>query len=150
MEGLQFILRPVLFGAAVLLGLGVAGGPGALAAEKPAAKAAQPGSIAAAHGARHQAAAIPVDRSYVCFADDSYKGKRQIPVEVDGKTYYGCCPGCVERLRRYRSIRYATDPQTGAEVDKATAFVAFESPESKRVLYFESAESYRAYMQRKK
>lgn len=74
--------------------------------------------------------------SEVCMVNDAVMGKPQIPVSFEGKTYYGCCEGCVERLKADRSARYAKDPVTGKEVDKATAFIT-EGP-SGEALYFES------------
>ena len=94
---------------------------------------------------RPDGAPVPIERSHVCFVNDTYMGTTQIPVSVDGKTYYGCCRGCVDRLHSESSTRFATDPHTGKRVDKATAFIAFESARSPKVLYFESAESHDTY-----
>jgi hypothetical protein len=66
-------------------------------------------------------------------------------VPVEGKTYYGCCRGCADRLRADRSTRFARDPNTGKEVDKATAFIATDPHGGEQVLYFESAVTYAAY-----
>ena len=46
--------------------------------------------------ARESGATVPsgIERSQVCFINDRYMGKPQIPVSVEGKTYYGCCQGC--------------------------------------------------------
>ncbi len=85
----------------------------------------------------------------VCMVNNTFMGKPQIPVKFEGKTYYGCCEGCATRLKEDRSARYAKDPQTGKEVDKAKAFIT-ATPEGE-ALYFESqktAESY--YASRKK
>lgn len=85
-------------------------------------------------------------RSDVCMVTDMVPGDRpMLPVEVDGRTYYGCCPVCVRRLKAERAVRYAVDPVTGREVDKAAAFI-IAGPE-RRALYFESeatAKKYRA------
>lgn len=85
-------------------------------------------------------------RSDVCMVTDMVPGDRPMfPVEVDGKTYYGCCPMCVRRLKDERAIRYAVDPVTKREVDKAEAFI-IAGPD-RRALYFESeatAKKYRA------
>lgn len=105
------------------------------------ASAAQAGE----HAAEVPAAASGLDRSKVCFINDQYMGKPQIPVPVDGKTYYGCCQGCADRLREDRSTRFAKDPHTGKEVDKATAFIASDPRGGAQVLYFESADTYAAY-----
>lgn len=86
----------------------------------------------------------PVKPADVCMVNDTYMGKAQIPVQVDGKTYYGCCQGCVSRLKGDRSLRYAKDPVTGREVDKAAAFIAAKPDGT--TLYFESSETASAYM----
>lgn len=59
-----------------------------------------------------------------------------IPVEIDGNTYYGCCPNCVGRLLSTGALRYAIDPVTGNVVDKAEAIIV--SREDGTVIYFES------------
>lgn len=81
----------------------------------------------------------------VCFVNDTYMGQPQIPVEVDGKTYYGCCAGCAKVLRDDPTSRQATDPQSHRTVDKATAFIALDRRDRKHVWYFESPATYRAY-----
>jgi len=43
--------------------------------------------------------ASEVKASEVCMVNDRVMGKPQIPVEVEGKTYYGCCEGCKSRLQ---------------------------------------------------
>ena len=90
-------------------------------------------------------AATGIDHSQVCFINDTYIGKPQIPVELDGKTYYGCCAGCATALRHDPSTRVATDPYNGATVDKATAFIARNPADRDKVLYFESAATFAAY-----
>ena len=78
-----------------------------------------------------------VEPGIVCMVNDRVMGKPQIPVVVEGKTYYGCCQNCVGKLKGDASIRYAKDPVTGAMVDKSKAFI-LESPTGD-ALYFESA-----------
>lgn len=96
-----------------------------------------------AEAQKASAEASAVEASQVCMVNDSVMGKPQIPVAFEGKTYYGCCDGCVERLKTDRSARYSRDPVTGREVDKATAFIV-EGPRGE-ALYFESAESAAAH-----
>jgi YHS domain-containing protein len=85
----------------------------------------------------------PVEPNMVCMVDDGIKGVPQIAVEVEGKTYYGCCPGCVNALKNDRSKRFTMDPLTGREVDKATAYIV-PGPGG-RALYFESSETAEKY-----
>ncbi|MEE9614616.1 MAG: TRASH domain-containing protein [Thermodesulfobacteriota bacterium] len=81
--------------------------------------------------------------SRVCMVNNMLMASEMIPVEVDGKTYYGCCPMCAGRIKKDFSIRHATDPITGNQVDKAEAVMAFT--DEKKILYFESEESYAKY-----
>jgi len=80
-----------------------------------------------------------VDAKTVCMVNEMAMGKDQIPVEVDGKTYYGCCEMCKTTLAKDASKRTATDPVSGKEVDKASAVIGAQ--EDGRVFYFESDEN---------
>jgi YHS domain-containing protein len=91
------------------------------------------------------AALQPVERRFVCMVNDSVFERAQIPVEVDGKTYYGCCPMCKERLSAEAAARTAIDPISGNPVDKATAVIAARPDGT--VLYFESEETLKHYSQ---
>ena len=84
-----------------------------------------------------------VETKKVCMVNNQVFEKDQIPVTVEGKTYYGCCEMCKERLAKDAAARTATDPVTGKPVDKATAVIA-AMPDGK-VLYFESQETYEKY-----
>jgi len=84
-----------------------------------------------------------VETKKVCMVNNQVFDKDQIPVAVDGKTYYGCCEMCKERLAKDAAARTGTDPVTGKPVDKATAVIA-AMPDGK-VLYFESQETYDKY-----
>ena len=46
---------------------------------------------------------------------------QEFTVEVGGKTYFGCCPMCKERLATDAEARQAMDPVSGRMVDKAVA-----------------------------
>lgn len=96
-------------------------------------------SYSEAEAKRTEVKAKLVDPSIVCMVNDAVMGKTQIPVKHEGKTYYGCCEGCVEKIKTMRSVRYAADPVTGREVDKAKA-VILEGP-SGEALYFESLDT---------
>jgi len=92
-----------------------------------------------AAGASDQAKVKHVETSQVCMVNDTFMSKTQIPVKVEGRTYYGCCQGCVGRLKGDRSVRFSNDPVTGREVDKASAYIVAQPDNT--VLYFESTES---------
>lgn len=92
---------------------------------------------------------VPLDPQLVCMVNNAYMGKAQIPVEHEGKTYYGCCQMCVRKIQAEREVRYATDPATGEEVDKANAYIARSPDGSDQVYYFESADTYRKFISRR-
>ena len=87
-----------------------------------------------------------VETKKVCMVNNTVFEKDQIPVEVDGKTYYGCCEMCKERLTKDESARYGTDPVSGARVDKATAVIAAQGDGT--TLYFENDANFEAYAKR--
>ena len=85
-----------------------------------------------------------VEPQMVCMVNDTAFDTPQIAVEVEGATYYGCCPMCKERLEKDASIRKAIDPVSGNEVDKAQAVIGADA--EGKVHYFESEENLHAHM----
>jgi len=81
-------------------------------------------------------ALIQVDSKYVCMINDQHFNKEQIPVIVDGKTYYGCCKMCEAKLKTDAKSRIAVDPVSGKIVDKALSVIGVTS--DGRVFYFEN------------
>jgi YHS domain-containing protein len=90
-----------------------------------------------------QTVVTPIESRYVCMINNQSFSKEQIPVEVDGKTYYGCCQMCEARLKSDPGSRRAVDPFSGNEVDKAVA-VTGAAPDG-TVYYFESEENLKAF-----
>lgn len=88
--------------------------------------------------AQVEAILMQVENDKVCMVNDRYMGSEQIPVEVEGKTYYGCCMMCKAKLEKSTGLRTAVDPVSGIEVDKATAIIGTD--EYHQVYYFENAE----------
>ena len=84
-----------------------------------------------------------VETKKVCMVNDTVFERDQIPVVVEGRTYYGCCEMCKERLAKDAKIRAAVDPASGKAVDKATAFIVAKPDHS--VLYFENEASFERY-----
>jgi YHS domain-containing protein len=84
-----------------------------------------------------------VETKKVCMVNNAVFEKDQIPVQVSGKTYYGCCEMCKERLAKDAAARTGTDPVTKKPVDKATAVIA-ALPDG-TVLYFESEKTLEQY-----
>ncbi|HEY5948576.1 MAG TPA: hypothetical protein VIV40_23955 [Kofleriaceae bacterium] len=83
------------------------------------------------------------DPSQVCMVNDMFMGRSQIPVQVEGRTYFGCCPDCKKKLENQPATRTAQDPVTGEAVDKARAVIVQDS--SGKVYYFASEDTLRRF-----
>lgn len=86
---------------------------------------------------------LVTDRSLVCMVNNQFMDKPQIPIEVEGRTYYGCCEMCKERLGADPSSRVAVDPVTGKTVDKASAVIAQDA--GGKTFYFESDQTFATF-----
>lgn len=84
-----------------------------------------------------------VETKMVCMINEHAMGKEQIPIEIEGRTYYGCCDMCKKALAADASKRVAVDPVSGKQVDKATAVIAAQG--DGRVFYFESEKNLEKY-----
>jgi len=85
--------------------------------------------------------------SEVCYVNNAFMRAEQIPVMVEGKIYYGCCEGCVDKLKNnLGGVRYSTDPLTGEKVDKATAYIVLKPNSNSDVLYFASEKNYNEFV----
>src|SRR5262245_1055880 len=84
-----------------------------------------------------------VETKKVCMINNQVFEKDQIPVQVEGRTYYGCCEMCKERLAKDKAAREATDPVSGKTVDKAKAVIGALPDGS--VFYFESEATFAKY-----
>jgi len=122
----------------------LAGSFGVSAMQAPAARPAAAATKATAAKATTPAAVQKVaDRALVCMVNDMDMGKAQIPVVVEGRTYYGCCAMCKERLAKDAAVRSAIDPVSGKSVDKAKAVIG-KRPDGS-VVYFETEANLRRY-----
>ncbi|MBA3500539.1 MAG: hypothetical protein M4D80_15775 [Myxococcota bacterium] len=83
------------------------------------------------------------DPSQVCMVNDQFMGKPQIPIAVEGRTYFGCCPMCKDRLANQPASRVGKDPVTGNDVDKSVALMVKDA--AGKILYFENEDSLRRY-----
>lgn len=89
----------------------------------------------------------PVKSNQVCMVNDRFMGVEQMPVAVNGTTYYGCCQGCVSKLQNNKNgARFSSDPVTGEPVDKAQAYIVNVAEGPKNVLYFQSKSTYQTYL----
>ena len=77
--------------------------------------------------------------------NNQFMGKPQIPVEVEGTTYYGCCEMCKTKFAEDPTSRSAIDPISGATVNKAQAVMGMTSTGA--IHYFESKENLAKYAQ---
>lgn len=84
-----------------------------------------------------------VEAKYVCMINNKLFDKAQIPVEVAGKTYYGCCPMCKAKLEKSVQARTATDPVSKKTVDKATAVIGAKADGT--VFYFENEKNMKLF-----
>ena len=85
-----------------------------------------------------------VPNKNVCMVTDQLFAKTQIPVEQDGKTYYGCCENCKATLATDVKVRTAIDPESKQSVDKSTATIAANDEGS--VLYFQNKANFEKYV----
>jgi len=88
-----------------------------------------------------------VETKYVCMVNNEVMGKPQIPVKVGDKTYYGCCETCAGTLKKDRKARFAIDPVSSKEVDKAKAVIGAKP--NGEVLYFESEKTFQSFIKGK-
>ena len=59
-----------------------------------------------AESAAPATAIVPVEASRVCMMNDKVFDRPMIPVEVAGKTYFGCCEMCKERIADDEALRW--------------------------------------------
>lgn len=85
----------------------------------------------------------PIQAEYVCMVNNQKYDTTQIAVEVEGKTYYGCCSMCKARLEKDTAIRSAIDPVSSNAVNKAEATIG-AGPNGK-VYYFENIENFQTF-----
>ena len=84
-----------------------------------------------------------VESAKVCMINDKVFADVQIPVVVEGKTYYGCCEMCETKLKTNKESRFAIDPVSKKKVDKATSVIG--ATKKGKVYYFESEETLRNF-----
>lgn len=85
----------------------------------------------------------PVEAKFVCMMNNKLFDKEQMAIEIEGKTYYGCCPMCKEMLQKAPEKRSAVDPVSGKAVDKAAAVIGADA--HGMTYYFENAENFQKY-----
>jgi YHS domain-containing protein len=150
-----------VFAAVLLVSCSSEKAPQTQAAATPEPSTEMPSANHASHmaaaGTQAQQTADPSElmtgdglpKDLVCMVNNAYMGgKKQFPVPFEEKMYYGCCEMCVKTIKNEREVRYAKDPVTGQEIDKAEAFIALKPGGANGdVLYFASEENYKKYVQ---
>lgn len=134
----RFLLPATLFG----LMLAAGGLSTAFGGEVPSKSKDKAGEAQA--GATSQQGWSRVENKRVCMVTNAVFPRDQIPVEVGGKTYYGCCQNCKATLANDESVRFAVDPVSQKKVDKATAVIAGSVDGS--VLYFENEGTFQKFL----
>jgi YHS domain-containing protein len=77
-----------------------------------------------------------IDPRQVCAVENSIQGRDGVPFELDGNTYWVCCPRCAETFKQNPdAYRFSADPVSGQQVDKAAAL---PQPYAGRVYFFAS------------
>ncbi len=89
-----------------------------------------------------------VPNEKVCMVNDKFMGIKQIPIDVEGITYYGCCQNCVKKLQEnLQGVRYGKDPISKEKVDKASA-VTVRNLQDNTVTYFASQAAANEFMKK--
>ncbi|MBL4561362.1 MAG: hypothetical protein JKX79_10305 [Labilibaculum sp.] len=83
----------------------------------------------------------------ICMVRGDIKSKGSLPIQIGGKTYYGCCEKCLTKLElNIDNIQNAVDPVSGQMFSKADAIVRQDPQDHSRVLFFKSDETYDQYL----
>jgi YHS domain-containing protein len=83
------------------------------------------------------------DNSKICMVTNRAYDKPQVPVQVDGRTYYGCCEMCKGMLTKDASQRTAIDPVSKKPVDKSKAVIGVGA--NGGVYYFQNEKDFETY-----
>lgn len=132
--------------AAVLAAAALSAGCAKETTAAPAAPTAPAAQAPAATATPSSANLVKVASSEVCMMNNQHMAKPQIPVVVEGRTYFGCCEMCKAKLANDPATRTGLDPVSQKPVDKSVAVIAKTA--SGAVLYFESEANLNAYAQR--
>ena len=91
-----------------------------------------------------------VPNEKVCMVNDRFMGVSQIPIDVNGIIYYGCCENCVEKLQKnLDDVRFGSNPLNDTKVDKASAIIV-QDKDSGSVFYFDSQENAQLFINKNK
>ena len=101
------------------------------------------GAIAEESNNEPAASLTEVEAKNVCMVTNQLFVKDQIPVELEGKTYYGCCEMCKAKIKDNPESRVGIDPVSGNEVDKSEAVIG-AAPDGS-IYYFENEDNLKKF-----
>lgn len=84
-----------------------------------------------------------IEPSKVCMVRNHAFEEPQLPLEIKGKIYYGCCEMCKNMLVKDWKQRVAVDPVSKKTISKAAAVIGVGA--NKSVLYFENETNLEKY-----
>lgn len=92
---------------------------------------------------------VVVPDSMVCMVSGEIKHKAINPIELEGKTYWGCCGQCETKLKyNTKNARMAKDPISEKLISKADAYIRINPENNRKVMFFESEANYNEYLKK--
>lgn len=88
-------------------------------------------------------AELKVEQNRVCMPQNLVFDRDMIPVQLNDRTYYGCCEGCIVQITQNEALRMGQDGLTGENIDKSQAVVLDIHG---KAMYFASAENAKKYL----
>lgn len=137
------VVALAIFALVISTAAGCSSSPPRVSSAPSGAKAEQAQQRPSQQQVKEEGVLQVVDAKYVCMINNHRFNKEQIPIEVGGRTYYGCCEMCKDRLGGDPKSRVAVDPVSGREVDKAQAVIGVDADGA--AFYFENAENLKRY-----
>lgn len=75
------------------------------------------------------------------------KYKAVFPVEINNKTFYGCCNSCISKLTyNTGNAQIAVDPNRSVKINKADAYIRISPENNHQAMFFESNNIYNQYL----
>ena len=86
----------------------------------------------------------------VCMFRNQLIMEESSAVDIDGETFYACCPGCADNLRSNNAdSQFAIDEYSHHRIKKSKAFIVLDNKAKGNVRYFESEENFKHYNNQK-
>ncbi|MAZ48992.1 MAG: hypothetical protein CME65_10530 [Halobacteriovoraceae bacterium] len=85
------------------------------------------------------------EKNKVCMVNNFYNPMAdftEFKVNVEKKSYYGCCAMCKDKLKMSSNHRMATDPLTNEKISKADAYIVADKTNKGRTYYFKSKSNF--------